>query len=487
MKEKLESSSYKQNEENVRNVTSNEFKLQSDRIRKVLDEAIYKLNVLVSIQQQHLLFKNDFLQKVLPTLLQNDGEILRKYLSKSEADFIILLYQENYFSKQSVEDRSDLMLISNMLDRINMFERSRGSSSMKKEKSFLGADNYEMHVAYAVDIIFKSKPLVEYMQTVKEKHVDSLVTNFIEAMLKLREIADDRLRISASEEIKRENDLKTAYRSSMMLSDNIQELEAQLEKQRQELGKEYDRKQAILEDLDEKIVALKDKAKQDINQIIYDSEILMMKDYNKSTEVQQELAEEAKDTTHQYDVLLEDHLAKEKTLRAKRFKVETQLASWVAKYDQDLGDKQAEFEALEKTYNTEKEDFELLQEKFDEQEEEYVVLMAEKEAEEMRIKEEKAWIFLQNRSARRIQRYWRAYRARKLAKKKGRKGKKKGSAEKGHKDKKSPKGKQEEATTLRGGPDPNALIESKFNTELLADIQQQDAFAKKDVVVDLVE
>lgn len=64
-----------------------------------------------------------------------------------------------------------------------------------------------------------------------------------------------------------------------------------------------------------------------------------------------------------------------------------------------------------------------LQAKFDEQAVEYDELMAEKEAEERRIFEEKAYQFLMNRSARRIQRYWRAYRERKLARRRARRSK----------------------------------------------------------------
>lgn len=63
--------------------------------------------------------------------------------------------------------------------------------------------------------------------------------------------------------------------------------------------------------------------------------------------------------------------------------------------------------------------------------------MAEKEEVERAIYEEKAYEFLKNRSARRIQRYWRAYRERKLARKKARKGKGKGKG--GKKGKKEPK------------------------------------------------
>lgn len=74
------------------------------------------------------------------------------------------------------------------------------------------------------------------------------------------------------------------------------------------------------------------------------------------------------------------------------------------------------------SYNEENAELEALQEKFDEQDEEYTVLMAEKEEVETRIFQEKAFKFLMNRSARRIQRCWRAYRERKALRKKSKKG-----------------------------------------------------------------
>ncbi|CAH1376868.1 unnamed protein product [Tenebrio molitor] len=471
MKDKKEDHVFGVEEQMEIETFTSEFQLQKDRIRNILDEAIYKLRLLTH----------------LPLLMENDGEMLRKFLNKTEADFIVMVCQENLpFSRNMVENRSDLILICNMLERINMYEK-RGSASMKKGKSFYGADHYDTHVGYAVDILFKSHSLVQYMETLEETP-DSLMTSFIESMIQLKRIVEERLNMSASEEIKRENDLKTAYRSSMMLSDNIQELEEQLEKQRQELGKEHDRKEAILQDLAEKIGKLREKSKKEINRIVYDSEILMMKDYNKSIEKQEELAQDATESTQQYENLLEEHLHKEKSLRAKRLKVETQLASWITKYDTDIGEKQAEYDELEKTYNDEKAEYEALQERFDEQEEEYLVLMKEKEEEEQRINEEKAWIFLQNRAARRIQRAWRAYRARKLARRRAKKSKKKGGSAGGKKggsagSKKDKK--QEEATTVKGGPDPNALLDTKFNKDIMGEIKSQEAFAQRDVVVDL--
>lgn len=62
----------------------------------------------------------------------------------------------------------------------------------------------------------------------------------------------------------------------------------------------------------------------------------------------EELTEEAERVENQYNSLLEDHLVSEKNLRTKRYKVETQLASWLTKYDTDIGERHAELEELTK-------------------------------------------------------------------------------------------------------------------------------------------
>lgn len=58
------------------------------------------------------------------------------------------------------------------------------------------------------------------------------------------------------------------------------------------------------------------------------------------------MAEETKRITKEYELLLEENLGLEKLSRAKRFKAETQLQNWVIKYDQDIGERQAEYETF---------------------------------------------------------------------------------------------------------------------------------------------
>lgn len=63
-----------------------------------------------------------------------------------------------------------------------------------------------------------------------------------------------------------------------------------------------------------------------------------------------DLSVEAKNTSQRYEQILELNLADEKALRAKRSKVETQLASWLAKFDQDIGERNAEYEQVQAEY-----------------------------------------------------------------------------------------------------------------------------------------
>lgn len=169
-----------------------------------------------------------------------------------------------------------------------------------------------------------------------------------------------------------------------------------------------------------------------------------------SEEKQVHLAEEAKRITKEYELLLEEHLGTEKHSRSKRFKAETQLQNWIIKYDQDIGERQAEYETFKAKfvrtvlplniiisvsictqsnkriiffrYDEEKAEMEALQDLFDDQEDEYVFLMKEKAEEEERIYNEMAFHLLQSRCARIIQRAWRAYVQRKKARRKGKKG-----------------------------------------------------------------
>lgn len=63
-----------------------------------------------------------------------------------------------------------------------------------------------------------------------------------------------------------------------------------------------------------------------------------------STEKTEDLDIQARQITHQYDTLLDEHMKEEKLLRIKRYKIETVLANWLSKFDVDIGELQRLYE-----------------------------------------------------------------------------------------------------------------------------------------------
>lgn len=134
------------------------------------------------------------------------------------------------------------------------------------------------------------------------------------------------------------------------------------------------------------------------------------------------LSEHAKNAEESYRNLLETHLAEEKVLRIKQDKIEVQLSQWLAKYDQDIGDRQTVKEDLEAEFNKDKEELDKINELISEQEGLFDALMAEKEREEQEMNEQLAGEFRRNRAALIIQKAWKDYKFRKWMKKMARKG-----------------------------------------------------------------
>lgn len=127
--------------------------------------------------------------------------------------------------------------------------------------------------------------------------------------------------------------------------------------------------------------------------------------------------------------------------------MENQLLGWLQKFDQEIGEKQAEEEDIQALLDAQNAELERIRVrnsgifsrtrfkkkfimhsdqklKLEEQEEVYDELMQEKAEYELEMLERRLYVFILNRSARRIQRYFRIYKLKKLAKKKAKKDKK---------------------------------------------------------------
>lgn len=148
----------------------------------------------------------------------------------------------------------------------------------------------------------------------------------------------------------------------------------------------------------------------------------MIKKTRASDTIRVVLAEQAKLAEETYKQLLEAHLSDEKVLRVKLDKIEVQLSQWLAKYDQEIGDKQGVKEQLESEYDQVREETHQITTLIAEQDALFTALMLEKEREEHEINMAIADEFCRNRAATIIQKCWKDYKLRKWLRKMAKKG-----------------------------------------------------------------
>ncbi|CAF4209476.1 unnamed protein product [Rotaria sp. Silwood2] len=104
----------------------------------------------------------------------------------------------------------------------------------------------------------------------------------------------------------------------------------------------------------------------------------------------------------------------ESDLRKEKWRQETGLETWLTKYDNEMRQKQDEYDEIETAYTEEKRLLIELEERFEKLKEEYDKIMAERKAEEERLATEKALRERRWRAAGDIQRFWQGYKVRKI-------------------------------------------------------------------------
>ncbi|XP_066246702.1 dynein regulatory complex protein 10-like [Euwallacea similis] len=380
-----------------------ELRLQADRVMFSINKAVSILSVLA----------------YLPYLLDNQARILKENFTSTEISFIFYVLKL-YESKDEPEEANTASL-DDVGECVDMINRIKIGKTRYQSSDDMIIDGNLMQM---INMIFTNKCIRQEISNAPTQMTIPYVVDFIRHFEELKEMAKIKLYVTGTEEEAREKRLRQAYKSNIMLTTAIQDLEQQLNIQREQLGNELNKKMEIIDRYNNKITRIKEEFQISIEKNIHESEKKMMQECLESQEKQAILNVEAATITNQYQKLLEDDLDEEKKLRAKTMKTQIQLHNWLTKYDQEIGDKQGEYEALKAEYDTEKAAMDELQEKMDNQERLYNTLMAEKEAEEEKLFQEIAYKMLLNRSARIIQKAWKAYRERKKARKRGKKGKK---------------------------------------------------------------
>lgn len=151
----------------------------------------------------------------------------------------------------------------------------------------------------------------------------------------------------------------------------------------------------------------------------------ILRDVHKSTvQKQKDLEEELEKARLEYDHLIASITINEKEARAEKNKLLIQLEGILQKFDTNIGEKIREHLELEDQYKAAKNELDIFMVSYRKEEAIYNKIVVQYEQEEQRKQQERILLFMMNRAARQIQKYWLKWRmdqrlkARRLNKKK---------------------------------------------------------------------
>ncbi|XP_045498644.1 dynein regulatory complex protein 10-like isoform X1 [Colias croceus] len=379
--------------------------IQAERITKILDEAIYKTKLAIC----------------LPNLVQ-EYRTLNSILSSQHMEDLIFIF----------EQYDNPLFSTSLLNMAAMEDIKAGDVSLKNRL------NPELgHLMYILNSYPQLRPkVIEMVEEMKQEYAEYVETRrripgleYLLTFEKFRDLMVQQMETTAAEELAAKLNTRKLEGSNQKLIEKINEYTQSLKEENDSFVETMKLKSEIIAKLEHELAILNRDADLKLKKKILDSDRQMVLATRAHLVKNEMLKEEEAESRELYENVLRKNLIDEKNQRARRFKVETQLLSWLQKYDLEMGDKQVELDEFTEKYEEELQKCEELEIKLAEQDKEYIPLMEEREAEYHQEMTEKMNKFLLEHAARVIQCAWRDVLANRAEKKrlkgKGKKGKKK--------------------------------------------------------------
>ncbi|XP_064072773.1 dynein regulatory complex protein 10-like isoform X1 [Vanessa tameamea] len=367
--------------------------IQAERITKILDGAVYKTKLALC----------------LPNLVQ-EYRTLSSILSSQHMEDLVFIF----------EQYDNPLFSSSLLNMAAMEDIQSGDISLKNRL------NPELgHLMYIMNSYPALRPIVEEMiQEMKIEYAEFGETrqqvsglDYLLTLEHFRELMVRQMETTAAEELAAKFNTRKLEASNDNLLAKIKEYTETLKDENERFEETMKMKSAMIAKLEKELAMLNQEADVKLKKKILDSDRQMVLSTRAHIVKNEMLKEEEMESKENYENLLRTHLIDEKNQRARRFKVETQLLSWLQKYDLEMGDKQVDLDDYTEKYEDELHKCEELEEKLAEQDKEYIPLMAEREAEYHQEMTEKMNKFLLEHAARVIQNAWREVLANRAEKK----------------------------------------------------------------------
>lgn len=257
--------------------------------------------------------------------------------------------------------------------------------------------------------------------------------NAIEGLKELRSIMLERLLTTPAEESDRKVYLEQVATREKNNSEVIDRLQTQLDAAIDDKEQETSKRSETIRRLKNDLYQIEQFSEEHIRRTKSEAEKQQAADVRSSEAKQSKAKTEIDQLEDQYNRMVQEHRENEQLLRKRKYKIETEVENWIQKYDQDMGDRQNEYEDIDKVYTEEKKQLSELEEKFKVLEEEYNKIIEERRIAQEKREQEERELAANIKAAVTIQAYFRAYKVRKALKNKSKKGGKKGGKKKGKK------------------------------------------------------
>ncbi|XP_071945844.1 dynein regulatory complex protein 10-like [Antedon mediterranea] len=209
----------------------------------------------------------------------------------------------------------------------------------------------------------------------------------------------------------------------------IKKLEEHLNKAVDEKDSEITKRNDEIRKLKSDLHQIEKFSEEHIRRTKLEAEKQQQADLKNSEGKQTKLTGELQGLKTQLTNLTAEHRKSELALRKRKYKIETEVENWIQKYDQDMGERQDEYEDVDAVYTEEKSQLNELEERFKTLEAEYNTIVEERRISKEKKEREERELSLMIKAATVVQAFWRSYKCRKALKaknkKKGKKGKKK--------------------------------------------------------------
>uniref|UniRef100_T2M8A0 Dynein regulatory complex protein 10 n=1 Tax=Hydra vulgaris TaxID=6087 RepID=T2M8A0_HYDVU len=401
---------------------------------------------LINDKKNKLSFSNsaqlDFSKKKLPSLdTQRVLSVIENLICQLEIVTLIPFVIENLdcFSavfgdalNGSLLEYSRLQLLYNKLlsntDKSAVDRETFNSSFVIKDTASKVSD-----VLNRILTLFRSNPTATLVVKNSYKERSNEANNFILSIASIKDHLNIRLKTQMSEDVEQ----KVFTLNSIVRGHQCQALIYKLEieyniakKLKDDLIKQVNDR---IDQLNIQIQNVQNESDAIKNAILLDAQNIHSVNVQEANTTQSKLQEDISQIKLQLQSNLKAHRESELFLRKRKYKIETEVENWIQKYDNDMTERQEEYDKLSNEYAEEKKQLQDLEERFSIVKLQYDNIMHKRHLiEEHRIETE---IKLRTmvKAAILIQAFWKGYRCRKLlkaknkkAKKKKRKGKQKG-------------------------------------------------------------